>query len=59
MINIACPIHNEFMYIFLNQKFLPIFRKIKFQENVIEFQGHKIEFRGNEIEFQNNECTLL
>ena len=29
VIHIACPIHNEFMSIFLNQKFLPNFMKIK------------------------------
>ena len=37
VIHIACPIHNEFIYIgILNQKFVTNFREIKY-----------IEFRGN------------
>ena len=50
--HIAFPIHNEFMYIFLNQIFLPNFRKIKFQGNVIELQGDKIDFPEMKINFR-------
>ena len=55
VIHIACPIHNEFMYI-LKPKIRTQFQenKRKFQGNSIEFQGNLFEFQGNLIEFQEN-----
>ena len=47
--HIACPIHNEFMYTFLN-KFQET--EIEIQVNIIEFQGDKIEFREMKMNFR-------